>query len=999
MQELTVNYVIESCQLKLHIGIGAGRIAALHVGGVADRREFMIAGEPLDQVGSCEKQAEPGEVYISSAARVLIASHIKEGTNGSAWGPQGMDAKPRNRSVMLKDAASKLSSPLRSLANNRRSRDVIVPILPPSDANWYVQSVFDPAPLPVEVILPDAKGTSEILSAYVPQAVLRRIGEDGVSRWLGDLRTVSVLFVALDVQNKLESSFFQLLQNAMSEMQKVLYHLEGTVRQFLVDDKGVVLIACFGVYPYAHEDDPVRAVRAGIAIHEQLESIEIGASIGITTGKVFCGAVGSEERREYAVVGDTVNLSARLMASANGGVITDEATYRASKHSSLRFRVLPEIRVKGKSNPIPVFQPVGEKSRRTQSESAIIADHNHLLVGCRKEVSYFTKLVGWLKKKKFDASYFVLLEGDAGMGKTRLLTKVQEIARMQNVKVMHGAASSIEKDTPYFAIRDAFNNFFPTGIPQQRRGFLEALFAGSDLVLASMPLLSPILNLDIAETEQSRALKGHRRAARISRLLLELLLQRDFRLLLIDNMEYVDSASWSVLAEVIQTPGFAVVLAMRPQSEQPLELRQMLDILRAPISRTRSSRSLDKLESSSEDAPFQSRFERLVLQPLSSSEAKELATYHLGIEKHLAFPPELEEELSKAEGNPLLLEEIASSLKASGQIFVSPSGSSFRYTREKAHEMQHNTLQGLVSSKIDRLSEPQQTALKIASVIGRRFSGQVLGDLYPEESSDEIAFKNHLAEELREFVNLGLLIDEGQDENRYAFRQMITQQVAYEMLLHKYRVQLHAKAAQWYEQNHSDDLTPYWTLLGYHWKNASEGAKAIEYLDKAGSAALRTHANREAVNLLSDLIELAGYAEEIRQRERGERSKRSKREKQEFDPRLIEWLRKLGQAHYNLGAFDKGELYLRAALKLLREPLPSSKARAKGRAIRLSLAERVSENAPLGRTFGKSLVSLLADSQVRKTTRWNACACCCILRKSTTTRCRRALRITVQRAR
>jgi len=89
-------------------------------------------------------------------------------------------------------------------------------------------------------------------------------------------------------------------------MQEAVYSFEGTIRQFIIDDKGSVLIAAWGLPPLSHEDDPARALRASMLIQKNLKALSVGNSIGVTTGKAFCGAVGSEERREYAMVGDIV---------------------------------------------------------------------------------------------------------------------------------------------------------------------------------------------------------------------------------------------------------------------------------------------------------------------------------------------------------------------------------------------------------------------------------------------------------------------------------------------------------------------------------------------------------------------------------------------------------------------------------------------------------------------------------------------------------------------
>lgn len=172
------------------------------------------------------------------------------------------------------------------------------------------------------------------------------------------------------------------VQRSMEIMQTGICHYEGNIRQFLFDDKGSVLIACFGLPP-SHEDDPVRclnlqdfslilrrAIKTALKIHKELKSeLNVDNSIGVTTGRVFCGTVGSEERREYAVVGDTVNLSARLMASAKGKnsgkslltvlgrILCDHVTYTGA-YTRIKFNPLPSIMVKGKKKPIRIYEPV-----------------------------------------------------------------------------------------------------------------------------------------------------------------------------------------------------------------------------------------------------------------------------------------------------------------------------------------------------------------------------------------------------------------------------------------------------------------------------------------------------------------------------------------------------------------------------------------------------------------------------------------------------------------
>ena len=145
--------------------------------------------------------------------------------------------------------------------------------------------------------------------------------------YLAALREVTTMFMSWDSYDETEHKDLLQLQKFFFAAQKVLAESAGFIRQFLVDDKGCVLIACWGVPTASHPDNARRAVCAAAMISRQLLRLGMKTSIGITTGNVFCGSVGSYVRREYAVIGDVVNLAARLMGKSDGRLFIDEATY------------------------------------------------------------------------------------------------------------------------------------------------------------------------------------------------------------------------------------------------------------------------------------------------------------------------------------------------------------------------------------------------------------------------------------------------------------------------------------------------------------------------------------------------------------------------------------------------------------------------------------------------------------------------------------------------
>ena len=180
----------------------------------------------------------------------------------------------------------------------------------------------------LSIMLFDCNLTTPLLSTPTNHVVLVMSGlMSGSFDYLAALREVTTMFMSWDSYDEAEHKDLLQLQKFFFAAQKVLAESAGFIRQFLVDDKGCVLIACWGVPTASHPDNARRAVCAAAMISRQLLRLGMKTSIGITTGNVFCGSVGSYVRREYAVIGDVVNLAARLMGKSDGRIFIDEPTY------------------------------------------------------------------------------------------------------------------------------------------------------------------------------------------------------------------------------------------------------------------------------------------------------------------------------------------------------------------------------------------------------------------------------------------------------------------------------------------------------------------------------------------------------------------------------------------------------------------------------------------------------------------------------------------------
>ena len=290
----------------------------------------------------------------------------------------------------------------------------------------------------------------------------------------------------------------------MQALQSELYHYEGSVNKLSVDEKGVTLVAALGLPPLAHEDDAVRGVLAGLAMQSKLTQLGWRCSIGVTSGRVFCGTIGNEQRCEYTIIGDIVNLAARLMQAARGA--SSAMNYDLRQPRTPDWEALPPIMVKGKPHPIPVFKPLGAAAiawsapRATQTR------------GTRRGTAATGAAPPQALQVAKPAAWFSSRERRASASRRWSPSSSGYRQRAQAVTAWLGTALAMERSTPYFVWRPIFRRLLRLDSrrcePRTAAATGPARTRLRSRLAALAPLLDVVLSLDFRTTPETAAMFG-----------------------------------------------------------------------------------------------------------------------------------------------------------------------------------------------------------------------------------------------------------------------------------------------------------------------------------------------------------------------------------------------------------------------------------------------------------------------------------------------------------
>jgi class 3 adenylate cyclase/tetratricopeptide (TPR) repeat protein len=635
----------------------------------------------------------------------------------------------------------------------------------------------------------------------------------------GEYKQVTVLFADVASFTALAESLnpeecYVLMRRCFDLMLEEVHRYEGTVTQFLGDG----ILALFGA-PIAHEDHAQRAVRAALGIQRALRTyqqelqesrgIRFRMRMGLNSGLVVVGTIGTDLSMTYTALGDTVNLGDRVRELAEPGtVVISQDTHRLVSGYFVA-REMGAHAVKGKEEPVTAYEVL--RPRRWRSRVDIYAERGLApMVGREAELALLLERYAAACEGR---GQIALVRGEAGIGKSRLVHEFKRRLEGQERTWLEGRCISFGGDIAYFPLIDLLKDRFEieeTDSEPEIAAKVEAGVSrlGSGLT-ESAPFLKQLLAVDPGEGSIATMDPQMRRLRTFEALRDVLLAEAAVRplVVLVEDLHWIDPLSEQFLVWFTETA-----------PDHPLLL--VLTSRRGYDPRFRPGKAVTLID----------------LQNLSRTESAAVVHGLLGAS---TVPGELDELIHrKAEGNPFFAEEVTKSLLETGAI--RRSGTSYSLDRPVEEIFVPDTVQDVIMARLDRLPEEPKRALQTASVIGREFTVRLL------ERTAELP--DRIATCVKELQAVELIYERAlYPELAFMFKHALTHDAAYSSLLVARRKLLHQLVGVAIEELYRERLAEEYEALAYHYERAEVWEKALEYLLKSAEKALASFAPRQAI--------------------------------------------------------------------------------------------------------------------------------------------------------
>ncbi len=701
------------------------------------------------------------------------------------------------------------------------------------------------------------------LEKLVPKEFAARLLQSRTGRVEGERRIVTILFCDVKGSTAMgeerdPEEILEIMNGAFDALIEPVYRYEGTLARLMGD----AILAFFGA-PIGHEDDPERACLAALAMQgniaqyaqelKRARGIEnFAIRVGINTGLVVVGEVGSDLRVEYTAMGDAINLASRMEQSAEPGtIVIAENTARLVRHA-IDLESLGALNIKGKAEPVNAYRVLKEKETRESTRG--IVGLTSPLVGRAHELNTLQERVNDVLNGR---GQIVSVIGEAGLGKSRLIAELRKsrianrVSQITNadepsairdtpyaIRWLEARSLSYETQTPYAPFVDLFNHIFEIHVGDQDSVAYEKIKTKlNELVSAQAneiaPFLATLLGIELTgeDLERVRYLMPPFLRGRIMQAVaqtLGALASQQPTVLVFEDLHWADSSSLELLTALlplIENAPLLFLYLLRPNKTDPAwTFHESVLSLHAP------------------------RSTLLELAPLDDQSSRELVANLLEIED---LPESVRALiLKKAEGNPFYVEEVIRSLL--DQKLVIRDGERWRATREISNIAIPDTLAGVITARLDKLDEESKRTAQTASILGREFEYAPLTDLYDSPATLEPSLDTLQARELVRRTERTPL-------RSYLFKHALTQETAYNSMLMAKRRALHKRAAAYLQTHHAERVND----IARHWLDAQENERALPFILQAADRAARAYATTEALAYYTRAKEIAQSLDDV----------------------------------------------------------------------------------------------------------------------------------------
>lgn len=764
----TTKTKLGSSKIKIHIGLTKGTIYFQDL-----KNNFFLGGRIVNNLMEMIDIAGPGEIVVSPEVKKDLSDVIFKPKNG-VWKYVGFGKKLAEPKLETLKLSTKI-------INNK---------------------------------------SGELVN-YIPDWLFKRIElKPYFDHKDGEHRKIAIVFlhwagIPYDTNPKRASEILDSFYKVMKQLTEKYDGWINTLDSYKDSER---VLAVFG-FPHAYEDDEKRAVMFTYEIlnNPKLKLLKLRA--GINFGSVFAAPVGSELRREYTILGDAVNLSARLAAKAEDRTIVVSEPIFNKTYGIFEYEFLGEKEYKGKKKKITIYKLTKKKKMEKKALGRWLSE-SEKIVGRDKEIVRLQELVKLCANGK---GQVIGIMGEPGIGKSRLVQEFIKISKENGYQICVGNCLSYGSAFSYHPWTQILTDFFSIlpgdSLKVRASKIKEKCTIVDKKLLEWLPVIGEVMGVSFPENNLTKYLDAKIRKQRVFDIIfdfIKFITQTKPVNIVIEDLHWADTASMELVNYIgrnIEDKSILLTLVYRPlkRKEEFLEKDWTTE---------------------------------LKLKELSKEDSLELVKNLLNIKD---IPDDLKRVIiTKSQGNPFYIEELIKSLIE--QSYIVEEKKTWRFKGDINRLELPDSVEAVILSRIDRLDLKERDVLQVVSVLGREFDEFLINGIYPQPQYLKRALGN-----LERFDLIKQEKSEGQQ--RYFFKHILTQEVAYGTLSFARRQELHRQTGSFIETQLKERKEEFLGLLSYHFYQGEDYEKSLLYSVEAGEKAKKVYANEEAIEFFTRAID------------------------------------------------------------------------------------------------------------------------------------------------